>query len=238
MCGGVKAQAVPLVLALYGHPDAGSCWETWNYESMIMIGFLTIDGWPGCCMHPRERLFILVYVDEIKPPGPRGAVKRTQDRIAEVVAFEPPMPVEVDLGRSQRNSMPTIDFKAVVGNDLPGLAKTTGGEGPRVRHAVVQGPVPRSLRVACKGRLLAAQARAHQCFCGAGRRIKKDVDPSIDMQARHTTAENNETRYNSTSSNMFATGGEVGADLEESIEAARASAPSSSSLSSVHAGAT
>ena len=38
----------PLRLALYGHPDSGSCWEVWNDEKMREIGFAPFPQWTGC----------------------------------------------------------------------------------------------------------------------------------------------------------------------------------------------
>ena len=32
--------------ALYGHPDAGSCWEVYAEEKIRSIGFETIPNWP------------------------------------------------------------------------------------------------------------------------------------------------------------------------------------------------
>lgn len=85
---------MPLVLGLYGNPDAGSCWVAWNDEKMKGMGFRRIDGRPGCYTHPNDGLFMAACVDDFKLVGTVGAVKRMWTRIADVVKIEPPSPME------------------------------------------------------------------------------------------------------------------------------------------------
>lgn len=79
---GLADPIAPLVLALCGHPDVGSCWETWNEEKMKKLRFRTADGWPGCYMHPQEGRFMTVYVDDCKLAEPSSAVSNMWKRIA------------------------------------------------------------------------------------------------------------------------------------------------------------
>lgn len=65
---GLTDPIAPLVLALFRHPDAGSCWEAWNDEQMKGIGFRTIDGWPGCYT-TRTMVCMTFYVGDFKLVG-------------------------------------------------------------------------------------------------------------------------------------------------------------------------
>lgn len=65
----LREPVVPLVLAAYGHPGAGSRWEARNDEQMKGTGFRTLDGWPGCYTHPNDGLFMTVDVANSSPLG-------------------------------------------------------------------------------------------------------------------------------------------------------------------------
>jgi hypothetical protein len=56
----------PLVLALYGHPDAGTCWEKHCDGKLREAGFLPIVNWAGCYRHSKLRGVLSVYVDDFK----------------------------------------------------------------------------------------------------------------------------------------------------------------------------
>ena len=55
-----------LVLALYGHPDAGTCWEKHCDGKLREAGFLSIVNWAGCYRHSTLRAVLSVYVDDFK----------------------------------------------------------------------------------------------------------------------------------------------------------------------------
>ena len=57
---------VPLVLALYGHPDAGGFWEQRCEEQVKLEGWETIPNWPGLFWHPVHKALLIVYVDDSK----------------------------------------------------------------------------------------------------------------------------------------------------------------------------
>ena len=58
---------MPLVLALYGHPDAGGLWEAHCEGRIFGLGFVTIaEEWKSLYWHPQKRAVLLVYVDDFK----------------------------------------------------------------------------------------------------------------------------------------------------------------------------
>eukprot|EP00969_Alexandrium_andersonii_P345856 15287947-Alexandrium_andersonii.AAC.1 len=60
----------PLVLALYGHPDAGGYWERRCEEHPKGVGFVPAKEWKSCFVHQELGLFLVVYVDDFKMAGP------------------------------------------------------------------------------------------------------------------------------------------------------------------------
>ena len=58
---------VKLVLALYGHADAGGFWEAHCDEKLKSIGYTSIaEEWPGVYWHEPTRAMLIVYVDDFK----------------------------------------------------------------------------------------------------------------------------------------------------------------------------
>ena len=76
--------------ALYGHPDSGTCWETWCNEKMADLGFQPVQGWPSVFTHPKLKILASIYVDDFKLAGPVRAVAEGWRMIAEVIDLEPP----------------------------------------------------------------------------------------------------------------------------------------------------
>ena len=68
--GKYKDPVVPLVKALYGHPDAGGMWERHAHERITRLGYQPIDQWNSCYFDPQRQLFLSVYVDDFKLAGP------------------------------------------------------------------------------------------------------------------------------------------------------------------------
>ena len=56
--------------ALYGHPDAGTYREMHAEKHLKAVGFTTVPDWRSCFVHPKLRLFLIVYVDDFKLAGP------------------------------------------------------------------------------------------------------------------------------------------------------------------------
>ena len=62
----MKDPVCRLRLALYGHPDAGTCWEKHCEDRLKEVGFKPITNWPGCFVHKELQAFLTVYVDDFK----------------------------------------------------------------------------------------------------------------------------------------------------------------------------
>ena len=71
----------PLLLALYGHPDAGGYWEQHCEAHVLSKGFISIPAWRSCYWHPERKLFLIVYVDDFKLAGPASELQAGWDLI-------------------------------------------------------------------------------------------------------------------------------------------------------------
>ena len=58
---------VKLVLALYGHPDAGGAWESHCDTKLQECGWEAVSAeWPGVYWHEKHKALLVVYVDDFK----------------------------------------------------------------------------------------------------------------------------------------------------------------------------
>eukprot|EP00972_Heterocapsa_arctica_P064015 9445113-Heterocapsa_arctica.AAC.1 len=57
---------VRLKLALYGHPDAGGCWEEPCNTHLAKVRFSPVPDWRSTFKHPKIKLLLMVYVDDFK----------------------------------------------------------------------------------------------------------------------------------------------------------------------------
>jgi hypothetical protein len=55
--------------ALYGHPDAGTCWEVHCTKALTAAGFSAVADWPSCFVHRASGCFLIVYVDDFLLSG-------------------------------------------------------------------------------------------------------------------------------------------------------------------------
>ena len=53
---GMRDPVCPLILALYGHPDAGGFWEKHCYNHLKAQGFMVIDQWNSAYWHKKKQL--------------------------------------------------------------------------------------------------------------------------------------------------------------------------------------
>ena len=68
---------VPLLRALYGHPDSGTMWEQHCDKHVKSVGFKSVGGeWRSCYFHPALRLYVVVYVDDFKMAGPKDNIDK------------------------------------------------------------------------------------------------------------------------------------------------------------------
>ena len=67
---------MPLVKALYGHPQAGVFWERRMHQGLISVGFASVGScgeWRSVYHHDEYRVLMIVYVDDFKLAGaPKG----------------------------------------------------------------------------------------------------------------------------------------------------------------------
>ena len=66
---------VPLVLALYGHPDSGTYWVERCIKAVAECGFrhLKSDGWNSVFWNCTEKAMLVVYVDDFNLAAPCAA---------------------------------------------------------------------------------------------------------------------------------------------------------------------
>ncbi len=88
----------PLILALYGHPDAGGFWERHCGAALALGGFEPIPEWKSCFWHPRLKLLLVVYVDDFKLSGPAQNLAEGWRQISKGIIIEPPAPAGRYLG--------------------------------------------------------------------------------------------------------------------------------------------
>ena len=98
----MKDPVCPLVLALYGHPDAGTCWEQHCDKMLKQVGFEPIVNWSGCYRHNTLRAVLSVYVDDFKLACHHADEKKVWALIMKHVSLEAPIPMKQYLGCGHR----------------------------------------------------------------------------------------------------------------------------------------
>ena len=88
----------PLILALYGHPDAGAYWEAHCESHLKSVGFTPIDEWRSCFWHQKWKMFLVVYIDNFKLAGPKILMKYCWDSIRRGIRTDDPFAVGKDFG--------------------------------------------------------------------------------------------------------------------------------------------
>ena len=98
--GRFEHPVVPLVLNLYGHPNAGSFWEQAREKKkhVTECGFKKIEGWRSVFWHPVKRAFLIIYVDDFKLSGPRENLAKGWAIIRKGIKTDDPQPVGKCLG--------------------------------------------------------------------------------------------------------------------------------------------
>ena len=89
---------LPLVLALFGHPDSGGYWERHCEKQLSSVGFEPVEEWRSCFWHPKLSLFLVVYVDNFKLSGPIANLARGWQLIRRHIRTEDPTPTGKYLG--------------------------------------------------------------------------------------------------------------------------------------------
>ena len=97
---------VPLILALYGHPDAGGFWELHCEKSLMSVGFeRAAPEWKSVFRHPALDLLLVIYVDDFKLAGPKKNLAQGWKLIGSKIKMEPPQQIGRFLGCQQSIGM-------------------------------------------------------------------------------------------------------------------------------------
>ena len=70
----MKDSVVPLERNLYGHLLAGLVWERQFKKILLKCGWEKVSNWECLFVHREKRLFLSVYVDDIKLAGKKQYV--------------------------------------------------------------------------------------------------------------------------------------------------------------------
>ena len=90
-----RRRVVRLVKALYGHPDAGTMWEQHCDKHVREVGFMPVgEEWPSMYFHKEVKLFLVIYVDDLKLAGPAQNLTKGWEMLRSKLRIEP----ETDLG--------------------------------------------------------------------------------------------------------------------------------------------
>ena len=87
---------VPLVLALYGHPDSGGIWENHLNSRISKEGWKQIlpDVWQSIFYHSELSCMLIVYVDDFKLAGPTENMEKAWASIKRAVNIGDPEPYD------------------------------------------------------------------------------------------------------------------------------------------------
>ena len=78
---------VPLLKALYGHPESGALWEKHLSSILITLGWKKCDSHPGIWIHTSGAV-LAVYVDDLLMVAPRDKEEKLWADIAAQVTFD------------------------------------------------------------------------------------------------------------------------------------------------------
>ena len=83
---GMEDPVCPMILALYGHPDAGGWWEQHCHKALLLGGWTPIKNgsWKSVYWHEKLKLLLVVYVDDFKMAGPKENLKQGWKTITEI----------------------------------------------------------------------------------------------------------------------------------------------------------
>ena len=101
----MRRPVVPLLRAMYGHPDSGTYWEEHCNDAVESKGFVAIikSSWPGTYFHPRLRLMLVIYVDDLELAGPASNMAEGWAMLWGVLNIDGPLPVDLFLGMPARS---------------------------------------------------------------------------------------------------------------------------------------
>ena len=126
---GMKDPVCRLRLALYGHPDAGTCWEKHCEERLATAGLRPVPNWSGCFVHQSLHAFLTVYVDDFKLACAERHADAVWKAIKAQLQLEPPTPLDRYLGCAHiENGGCLKDPTKTPGKTLPRLSECFRGD--------------------------------------------------------------------------------------------------------------
>ena len=87
-----------LVLALYGHPDAGGFWAQHCEKALRAVGFEQCPNWKSVFRHAKLNRMLVVYVDDFKLSGPKANLAKGWQLIRSKINMEDAAPIKRYLG--------------------------------------------------------------------------------------------------------------------------------------------
>ena len=92
---GFQDPVVPLMLALYGHPDSGGIWEKHCEDQLKTVGWTPVlpEIWQLIFYHAELDLLLVIYVDDFKRAGPSKNLDKGWKTIESVIEMDPPEPL-------------------------------------------------------------------------------------------------------------------------------------------------
>ena len=104
---------VPLVLALYGHPDSGGYWEAHCEAAVEKCGWTKVDGWQSVFWHSESKAMLVIYVDDFKLACKAEDVERLWAALRKEIVLDPPTDPDRFLGcylESFEASQQSVEF--------------------------------------------------------------------------------------------------------------------------------
>ena len=91
---GFQDPVVPLLLALYGHPDSGGIWEKHCEDQLKTVGWTPVlpEIWQSIFYHAELDLLLVIYVDDFKLAGPANNLDKGWKTVESVIDMDPPEP--------------------------------------------------------------------------------------------------------------------------------------------------
>ena len=91
---GFQDPVVPLMLALYGHPDSGGIWEKHCEDQLKTVGWTPVNPEirQSIFYHAELDLLLVIYVDDFKMAGPSKNLDKGWKTIESVIDMDPPEP--------------------------------------------------------------------------------------------------------------------------------------------------
>ena len=95
---------VPMLLALYGHPDSGGIWENHLNSRVVKQGWKQIlpDIWHSIFHHQELNCLLVVYVDDFKMAGPTANMEKAWASVKAAVNIGDPEPYDRYFGCMHR----------------------------------------------------------------------------------------------------------------------------------------